>query len=91
MTEMQFLINIEQNDIFAVIYDADKGPQRFEQNMFLMYSHIGQHSEGCKEYVNESTALIPESVKEYAQNLVNELKGIYGPLTLINNLSNLKN
>ena len=89
-TEMQILYNSRTNDLFAEIYDASKGENRFIQDKTACYSHVGQHSEGVKAYSDESTAWLPDKVVEDAQNLVNELKSIYGEITLINNFNHLK-
>jgi hypothetical protein len=88
MTEIKIKYNFKNDDLFVIIYDPKKGAQRFNQAFTLCYSHIGQHSQAAIEYVNESTSWLPDSVIKDAQNLLNEIKSIYGQVKLLNNIDN---
>ena len=67
MDKITFYFNEKHKDLFAVI---DNGIE------LLSYSHIGQHSGICQEYINESRLATEEEYKDLKEELKRFYKNI---------------
>lgn len=70
-TKVKFVYHEENNDLFAVFTEQDRiGADNMK--LFNSYAHIGQHSDACEEYINESRQATEDEYKD----LFNELESI---------------
>ena len=77
-TRMMFRTVITEDfagTVDAVILDAPANPGHV-----VMYSHIGQHSEGTWDYVRQHTR---EATSEERRSLLLELQQLYGPIRIV--------
>jgi len=69
-----FRYSVRENDLFAVLPTLPAA-----EGCSVMYSHVGQHSEGTDAYWRKSR---PATRVEFA-DLYRELCGVYGDCTLV--------
>ena len=85
-TKVKFMYNKKADDLFAFFPEIIEGTkaipyQHRNQTLYLSYSHIGQHSEVCIDYVKESK----EATEQQYNDLAEELISIGYNLTILNN------
>jgi hypothetical protein len=64
-----------KGSVDAVIVDAPAN-----RGYVVCYAHVGQHSEGSREYFREKTRT---ATPRERSALVRELRGIYGPIRIL--------
>lgn len=73
--KVEFYFNKKNNDLFAFFPDIVERTQaqpftNKSTKLFLCYSHVGQHSAVCKEYVKRSTRASEEQYNNLAEELI---------------------
>jgi hypothetical protein len=77
--DVKFMYNEQTDDLYAFFPKWEEGKNECGDKLYTMYSHVGQHSSGCYEYVAESR---PATKEEY-NNLMLELESIGYDLNII--------
>jgi hypothetical protein len=77
-TEVLFLFNKRNNDLFA-FFNQEKR-KVLNTDLYMSYSHVGQHSECCYDYAIESK----HATKAQYNDLAQELQSIGYNLNILN-------